>query len=33
VQDARRYLRRNLSAHSVRNLHLAKDYAEERAGV
>lgn len=33
VMDARRYLRRVLSGHSVRNLHLAKDYAQELAGV
>jgi C7-C12 aromatase (ARO/CYC) len=33
LQDARRYLRRSLSTHSVRNLHLTKDYAEELAGV
>ncbi|MFI7146071.1 aromatase/cyclase [Nonomuraea sp. NPDC050022] len=33
VSDARRYLRRALSIHSVRNLNLAKDHAEEPAGV
>jgi len=33
VNDARRYLRRSLSVHAVRNLTLAKDYAEELAGV
>ncbi|KAA9166519.1 aromatase [Amycolatopsis acidicola] len=32
VRDARRYLRKALSTHSVRNLQLAKEYAEERAG-
>ena len=31
VQDARRYLRRVLSANSMTNLRLAKEYAEERA--
>ncbi|MFI6317041.1 aromatase/cyclase [Nonomuraea sp. NPDC050556] len=33
LSDARRYLRRALSIHSVRNLNLAKEYAEELAGV
>ena len=33
VLDARRYLRRVLSANSMSNLRLAKAYAEERAGV
>lgn len=33
VLDARKYLRRVLSANSVSNLRLAKAYAEERAGV
>jgi C7-C12 aromatase (ARO/CYC) len=33
VPQARRYLRRSLSVHSVRNLTLAKDYAEGLAGV
>lgn len=33
VPDARRYLRRVLSANSMSNLRLAKEYAEERAGV
>lgn len=33
VLDARKYLRRVLSANSVSNLRLAKEYAEERAGV
>ncbi|PZM97533.1 MAG: aromatase, partial [Actinobacteria bacterium] len=32
VADARRYLRRVLSANSMKNLYLAKTYAEERAG-
>jgi Polyketide cyclase / dehydrase and lipid transport. len=32
VHDARRYLRRVLSANSMTNLKLAKNYAEERAG-
>jgi C7-C12 aromatase (ARO/CYC) len=33
VLDARKYLRRVLSANSMGNLRLAKAYAEERAGV
>ncbi|WP_336159396.1 SRPBCC family protein [Amycolatopsis sp. VC5-11] len=33
VRDARRYLRRVLSANSVGNLRLAKEFAEQRAGV
>ncbi|MFI6336937.1 aromatase/cyclase [Streptomyces sp. NPDC050535] len=33
VADARRYLRRLLSANSMSNLRLAKTFAEERAGV
>jgi C7-C12 aromatase (ARO/CYC) len=33
VLTARKYLRRVLSANSVSNLRLAKEYAEERAGV
>lgn len=33
IEDARRYLRRVLSANSMKNLRLAKDFAEERAGV
>lgn len=32
VPDARKYLRRVLSANSLGNLHLTKSYAEERAG-
>ncbi len=32
IQDARRYLRRVLSANSMTNLRLAKTFAEERAG-
>lgn len=33
VLDARQYLRRVLSSNSMSNLRLAKEYAEERAGV
>ena len=33
VNDARKYLRRVLSANSLGNLRLAKEFAEERAGV
>ncbi|MCK2221094.1 SRPBCC family protein [Actinomadura sp. ATCC 31491] len=33
VADARRFLRRHLSANSTTNLRLAKQYAEEQAGV